>query len=148
MDIVLAAVADGLDEGFCPVSVLRKLSVSVIVGSPATPQRPKPELRMVEPLLISSTASSAEAYTFDLGRVADALKRIVDVVKVRRERAVCWSCSWTATKAVQRGSARGRNGLSIATGGMSSALNYVLLKMPNIAIRCRDNKCRIELALA
>jgi hypothetical protein len=33
---------------------------------PATPQRPKPELKMVEPLLMSATASSALLYTFEL----------------------------------------------------------------------------------
>jgi hypothetical protein len=33
---------------------------------PATPQRPKPELKIVEPLVISATASSALLYTFEL----------------------------------------------------------------------------------
>jgi hypothetical protein len=35
---------------------------------PAVPQRPNPALKIVDPLLISATASSALAYTFDLER--------------------------------------------------------------------------------
>jgi hypothetical protein len=37
---------------------------------PATPQRPNPELRIVDPLLISATAASASLYNFDAA-VAD-----------------------------------------------------------------------------
>ena len=33
---------------------------------PATPQRPNPELRIVDPDLMSATAASAESYNFEL----------------------------------------------------------------------------------
>lgn len=39
---------------------------------PATPHRPNPELRMVEPLCTSATASSADAYTLDPPRLDTA----------------------------------------------------------------------------
>lgn len=37
----------------------------LLVHVPATPQRPNPELRIVDPLLISATAASASLNSFD-----------------------------------------------------------------------------------
>jgi hypothetical protein len=37
----------------------------LFVHVPATPQRPNPELRIVDPLLISATAASASLYNFE-----------------------------------------------------------------------------------
>lgn len=40
-------------------------SYNFVDHEPATPQRPNPELRIVEPLLISATAASASLNSFD-----------------------------------------------------------------------------------
>ena len=52
---------------------------------PATPQRPKPELRIVDPLLISATASSAESNSFEPPFFTSVAERsALPVANVRR----------------------------------------------------------------
>ena len=54
---------------------------------PATPQSPNPELRIVEPLRTSATASSAVPYTLEYF-CCDCENRTVVVIKVRFEKLI------------------------------------------------------------
>lgn len=82
--------------------------------SPATPHSPKPELRIVDPLLTSATASSADLYTFEPPRLRAAASvadhRGLHVPKARRgeggELLRVWTGaagSWRARRGAREG---------------------------------------------
>jgi len=76
-----ASLCQGLNNGFCHTSLLdtdvelHELGkVDKTNGLPATPHNPKPELKSVEPLLMSATASSADLNTFECCRGCDGAR--------------------------------------------------------------------------
>jgi hypothetical protein len=77
VQILDSSLGHGLDDCICDSSsetphLTKEIKIKKTKGTskyiPAVPQRPKPALKIVEPLLISATASSALSYTFDLER--------------------------------------------------------------------------------
>lgn len=94
---------EGGDEGFygggvsgCSVRCGETLrgrggmrDMNVRESIPATPQRPKPELRIVDPLLMSATASSADLKSFEPPRLFAVAASVAEyrglhVLKARR----------------------------------------------------------------
>lgn len=73
----VAPALESRDERLCAAQTLaglslRRASRSVRGDIPATPQSPKPELRIVDPLLTSATASSADLNSFEPPRLRAA----------------------------------------------------------------------------
>lgn len=102
---------------------------------PAIPQRPNPELNRTEPLLMSATASSALATTFDFGRTCDFCcweKRKAVVERNRLLAGLAWtlgawrSCAETAVmrEREHRGAARGRAALGLIGRRSTVAIVY------------------------